>query len=127
MLAAKQDVLVVSINYRLGPFGWFIPPVGSTDDPLERSGNFGNLDTLAALRWVQRNAAAFGGDPRNVTVFGESAGATNTLVLLVSPLAEGLFQRVIVQSNAYGLSPPWIQTMTGSRASGAFAASIFGA
>lgn len=106
VLAAREKVLVVSINYRLGPFGWFVPPAGSTDDPLERSGNFGNLDTLAALRWVQRNAAAFGGDPGNVTVFGESAGATNTLVLLVSPLAEGLFQRIIVQSNAYGLSPP---------------------
>lgn len=106
VLAARQNLVVVSVNYRLGPFGWFVPPAGSTDDPLERSGNFGNLDTLAALRWVQRNVAAFGGDPRNVTVFGESAGATNTLALLVSPLAEGLFQRIIVQSNAYGLSPP---------------------
>lgn len=106
VLAARQEVLVVSVNYRLGPFGWFVPPEGSTDDPLERSGNFGNLDNLAALRWVQRNAAAFGGDPGNVTVFGESAGATNTLALLVSPLAEGLFHRIVVQSNAYGLAPP---------------------
>jgi para-nitrobenzyl esterase len=106
VLAARENMLVVMVNYRLGPFGWFVPPAGSTDDPLERSGNFGNLDNLAALRWVQRNAAAFGGDPGNVTVFGESAGATNTLALLVSPLAEGLFQRIIVQSNAYGLAPP---------------------
>ena len=106
VLAARENVLVVMVNYRLGPFGWFVPPEGSTDDPLERSGNFGNLDNLAALRWVQRNAAAFGGDPGNVTVFGESAGATNTLALLVSPLAEGLFHRIIVQSNAYGLAPP---------------------
>ena len=106
VLAARENVLVVMVNYRLGPFGWFVPPEGSTDDPLERSGNFGNLDNLAALRWVQRNAASFGGDPGNVTVFGESAGATNTLALLVSPLAEGLFQRIIVQSNAYGLAPP---------------------
>ena len=106
VLAAREDVLVVMVNYRLGPFGWFVPPAGSTDDPLERSGNFGNLDNIAALRWVQRNAAAFGGDPGNVTVFGESAGATNTLALLVSPLAEGLFHRIIVQSNAYGLAPP---------------------
>jgi para-nitrobenzyl esterase len=106
VLATRETVLVVMVNYRLGPFGWFVPPEGSTDDPLERSGNFGNLDNLAALRWVQRNAAAFGGDPGNVTVFGESAGATNTLALLVSPLAEGLFHRIIVQSNAYGLAPP---------------------
>lgn len=105
VLAARENVLVVMINYRLGPFGWFALPEGSTDDPLERSGNFGNLDTLAALRWVQRNAQAFGGDPDNVTVFGESAGATNSLALLVSPLAEGLFHRVIVQSNAYALAP----------------------
>ena len=105
-LAAREGVLVVMINYRLGPMGWFVPPEGSTADPLERSGNFGNLDTHEALRWVQRNAAAFGGDPDNVTVFGESAGATNTLVLAVSPLAKGLFHKMIVQSNAYGLAPP---------------------
>jgi para-nitrobenzyl esterase len=106
VLAARENVVVVSINYRLGPFGWFVPPAGSTDDPVDQSGNFGNLDTIEALRWVQRNVAAFGGDPSNVTVFGESAGATNALALLVAPGAAGLFQKVIIQSNAYGLSPP---------------------
>lgn len=106
VLAAREQVLVVSINYRLGPFGWFVLPEGATDDPLERSGNFGNLDTIHALRWVRRNAAAFGGDPDNVTVFGESAGATNALALLVAPSAGGLFHKVIIQSNAYGLAQP---------------------
>ena len=106
VLAAREGVLVVMINYRLGPMGWFVPPEGSSSDPLERSGNFGNLDTHEALRWVQRNAAAFGGDPNNVTVFGESAGATNALVLTVAPSAKGLFHKLIVQSNAYGLAPP---------------------
>jgi para-nitrobenzyl esterase len=106
VLAAREGVLVVMINYRLGPMGWFVPPEGSTVDPLERSGNFGNLDSHEALRWVQRNAAAFGGDPDNVTVFGESAGATNALVLTVAPSAKGLFHKLIVQSNAYGLAPP---------------------
>jgi para-nitrobenzyl esterase len=115
VLASRENVVVVSINYRLGPFGWFVPPDGSTEEPTERSGNFGNLDTLEALRWVQRNAAAFGGDPGNVTVFGESAGATNALALLVAPAAVGLFHKVILQSNAYGLSPlPAADSLTGS-------------
>ncbi|MFZ9709354.1 MAG: carboxylesterase/lipase family protein [Steroidobacteraceae bacterium] len=103
-LAARGRVLVVMLNYRLGPFGWFRPPEGVTDDPLDASGNYGNLDVLEALRWVQRHAAQFGGDIGNVTVFGESAGGTNALALLVTPAADGLFHRLIVQSLGFGFS-----------------------
>jgi len=103
-LATRREVLVVMINYRLGPFGWFRFPEGADVDPLDRSGNFANLDILAALRWVQRNAAAFGGDSANVTVFGESAGATNALALMVMPDAAGLFHRLIVQSLGFGFA-----------------------
>lgn len=106
VLAQRERVLVVMINYRLGPFGWFVPPENpqldaESDDP-DLSGNYGSLDVLAALGWVRANAAAFGGDPNNVTVLGESAGGTNALALLVTPAAEGLFHRVIVQSLGFG-------------------------
>ncbi len=114
-LAQAQGVIVVMINYRLGPFGWFVlpgtplnNPPHSKDQPspedaaIAASGNWGTLDTIAALRWVKQNISAFGGSPDNVTVFGESAGGTNTLALLLSPLAGGLFQRAIVQSGGLG-------------------------
>ena len=112
-LATTQHMIVVMTNYRLGPFGWFILPAGgrpapngASVDAIEASGNWGNLDVLASLHWVQANAAAFGGDPGNVTVFGESAGATNALALLVSPLSAGLVHKVIVQSLGFGFAPP---------------------
>jgi para-nitrobenzyl esterase len=109
VLAARENVIVVTLNYRLGPFGWFVPPGNprlESHGPgdLDASGNYGSLDVVAALRWVQRNARAFGGDPSNVTVFGESAGGTNALALLVTPAAEGLFHRLIVQSLGFGFS-----------------------
>jgi para-nitrobenzyl esterase len=99
-LAASENVIVVTTNYRLGPLGWFSNPAVSGADatPLDRSGNYGTLDLVRALAWVRENAAAFGGDPERVTIFGESAGGTNVLSLLVSPLAKGLFQRAVVQS-----------------------------
>jgi para-nitrobenzyl esterase len=105
--AAKHGVVVVAVQYRLGPFGWLRhaslrADAGATD--ADRSGNFGTLDLVAALRWVQANAAAFGGDPGRVTVFGESAGGRNTFSLLQSPLAAGLFHRAIAQSG--GISSP---------------------
>ena len=108
VLAQRERVLVVMLNYRLGPFGWFLPPENpqlerSSTDPDE-SGNYGNLDVLAALQWVRDNAAAFGGDPGKVTAFGESAGATNALALLVMPAAEGLFHRLILQSTGFGFA-----------------------
>jgi para-nitrobenzyl esterase len=95
---ASMGVVVVTINYRLGPLGFLAHPALSAESQDGGSGNYGLLDQVAALKWVQRNIAAFGGDPQRVTVFGESAGAISILDLLVSPLAEGLFQRAIVQS-----------------------------
>lgn len=104
VLAQRENAIVVMINYRLGPFGWFRPPAQEADTPEDRSGNYGTLDTIEALRWVARNAAAFGGDPENVTVFGESAGGTNALALLIAPQARGLFHRMIIQSLGFGFA-----------------------
>jgi len=104
-LAVEQQLVVVTINYRLGPLGWFAHPELATGDPLDDSGNYGNLDTLRALAWVRGNIGAFGGDPDNITVFGESAGATDTLALMASPLAAGQFHRAIVQSGGYRPTP----------------------
>lgn len=95
---AQRGAVVVSINYRLGIFGFLAHPQLTEESPQQSSGNYGLLDQIAALRWVQENISAFGGDPGRVTVFGESAGATSIGYLLVSPLARGLFQRAILQS-----------------------------
>ena len=98
-LAAREQVVVVSANYRLGPLGWLTHPSIQGDAvDLNRTSNFGHLDLIAALAWVQRNIAAFGGDPDNVTIFGESAGGHNVYALLVTPLADGLFHKAISQS-----------------------------
>lgn len=99
-LVSEQSVIVVTIAYRLASFGWFRHPslrAGPTT-AMDDSGNFGTLDTIAALRFVQDNIAEFGGDPSNVTIFGESAGGHNVAALLASPLADGLFQKAIIQS-----------------------------
>ncbi|MFA6011211.1 MAG: carboxylesterase family protein [Desulfobacteraceae bacterium] len=99
MLAERYGVVVVTINYRLGPFGWFVHPALNTGGSAEdRSGNYGTLDIIKALSWVQENIGAFGGDKNNVMVFGESAGGLNTLTMLGSPLARGLFHKAAVQS-----------------------------
>ena len=94
-------------NYRLGPFGWFShPALRSADASAEdNSGNYGLLDSIAALHWVRDNIAAFGGDPNNVTIFGESAGGTDVLALMASPLAKGLFHRAIVESGGFFTAP----------------------
>ncbi len=100
LLAARHQVLVVTVNYRLGPLGWFRHAALADEQAsdLDRSGNYGLLDLVAVLDWVRRNAAVFGGDPNNVTIFGESAGGRNVVSLLLSPQARGLFHRAIVQS-----------------------------
>jgi para-nitrobenzyl esterase len=95
---ASRGVIIVTTNYRLGALGFFAHPELTRESPHGASGNYGLLDQIGALRWVRRNIAAFGGDPSKVTVFGESAGAIDAGVLMASPLAVGLFQRVIVQS-----------------------------
>ncbi len=99
-LAGREQVVTVSIAYRLGMLGWFNHPAlrEQAANELDASGNFGTLDTIAALQWVRDNIHAFGGDAGNVTVFGESAGGINTYALLLSPLANGLFHRAISQS-----------------------------
>jgi para-nitrobenzyl esterase len=97
-LATEQKVIVVTTQYRLGPFGWLRHPALAGMNEDDRSGNYGTLDLVRSLRWVQENVAAFGGDPGNVTVFGESAGGTNVAMLLLSPRARGLFHRAILQS-----------------------------
>lgn len=95
---ARRGVVVVTANYRLGPFGFLALAELSKESPRNVSGNYGLLDQIAALRWVQRNIGAFGGDPGRVTLFGESAGAVSVCWLLISPPAKGLFHRAIAQS-----------------------------
>ncbi len=95
---ARQGVVLVSINYRLDIFGFLAHPELSAESGTKASGNYGLLDQIAALQWVQKNIAAFGGDPQRVTVFGESAGAMDISLLMASPLTKGLFARAIGES-----------------------------
>ena len=98
-LVKQEEVIVVSINYRLGPFGWFShPSIQNYQDGLDASSNFGTLDIIKALEWVNNNIERFGGDKENITIFGESAGGHNVLSLLVAPQAKGLFHKAISQS-----------------------------
>lgn len=97
-IVRRAGVVVVSLNYRLGELGFLAHPQLSRGYSGDAAGNFGLQDQIAALKWVQRNIAAFGGDPHNVTIFGESAGGWSVCLHLVSPLSSGLFQRAIVQS-----------------------------
>ena len=102
---ARKGVVVVTFNYRLGPFGFFSHPELTKESGHNASGNQAVLDSIAALTWVQKNITAFGGDPANVTIFGESAGAALSAGLVGSPLAKGLFRRAISESGAWmGLS-----------------------
>jgi para-nitrobenzyl esterase len=97
---AKRGIVLVTINYRVGPLGFLAHPALSADSKRSVSGNYGFLDQIAALKWVKTNIEAFGGDPDNVTIFGESAGGSSVEALCVSPLAKGLFHRAIAQSPA---------------------------
>lgn len=100
---ARRGVVVVTINYRLGIFGFFAHPELAAESPDKASGNQGMEDQVAALRWVKENIAAFGGDPGRVTIMGESAGGESVAILVASPLAQGLFQRAISQSGNFAL------------------------
>lgn len=107
-LASSQNVIVVSANYRLGLLGWFRHAAlrATAENEADASGNFGALDLIAALKWVQSNINNFGGDPSRVTIFGESAGGRNTWTLVQSPLAKGLFHGAIVESGSLRLADP---------------------
>ena len=102
---AARGIVVVTINYRVGVLGWLALPQLSAESPLGISGNYGLLDQVAALQWVKDNIAAFGGDPGNVTIAGESAGGLSVMYLMASPFAHGLFAKAIAQS-AYMVSTP---------------------
>jgi para-nitrobenzyl esterase len=102
---ARRGAVVVTFNYRLGVLGFLAHPALTRESPHQSSGNYGLLDQIAALQWVHDNIAAFGGDPKRVTIFGESAGGTSVYMLLVSPLARGLFQRAIAESGAWLYRP----------------------
>ncbi|NCN84318.1 MAG: carboxylesterase family protein [Sphingomonadales bacterium] len=102
---AKRGIIVVSINYRLGALGYLAHPALSAESPEQVSGNYGLLDQIEALRWIQRNIAAFGGDPGKVAVAGESAGALSVMYLMTAPEARGLFHKAIAES-AYMVSAP---------------------
>lgn len=122
-----QGVAVVTVNYRLGAFGFLAHPA-LTAEQGAGSGNYGLMDQQAALQWVKTNIANFGGNPANVTIFGESAGGYSVLAQVASPLAAGLFQKAIVQSGAYGLtnSPTLAQAETGSLAPKRYTGTTFG-
>src|SRR3569833_2606997 len=100
---AKQGVLFISANYRVGRFGTFAhPALTRANEDGGLIGNYGYMDQLAALKWVQRNIAKFGGDPNNVTIIGESAGGMSVHALVTSPMTKGLFERAVVMSGGAG-------------------------
>jgi hypothetical protein len=122
---AKKGVVVVNMNYRLNVFGFLAHPALAKETPHNSSGNYGLLDQVAALEWVQKNIKAFGGNPENVTIFGESAGSFSVSGLMASPLATDLFSRAIGESGAFfgsalGLKPQSEAQLAGTR----FAASV---
>jgi para-nitrobenzyl esterase len=125
---ARKGAVVVTMNYRLGPFGFFAHPALTQESEHESSGNYGIMDMVASLKWVQSNVEAFGGDPGNVTVFGQSAGAMAIASLVASPEAKGLFHRAIAQSGAWmGLGPsPGMRTRSQAEQAGALAATEAG-
>jgi len=107
-LASKSNMVFVSMNYRLGPLGWFTHPAlrsGEPGDEADDSGNYGTLDLIKALKWIRDNITAFGGDPGNVTITGESAGGFNVLSLMISPMAENLFHKAMCQSGMKVANP----------------------
>jgi para-nitrobenzyl esterase len=125
---AKKGVVVVTSNYRLGAFGWFAHPELTKESGHNASGNYGLMDAVAALKWVQKNIAAFGGDPRNVTIFGESAGAFSVASMVGSPEAKGLFRHAIAESGAWmGIRMGKMTTLSAAEEAGTKVAEAMGA
>ena len=122
-LVEREDVVVVTINYRLGFLGFLAHPALSAESGYDGSGNYGFMDQQAALHWVQRNIRRFGGDPDKVTIFGESAGGLSVHGQIASPLAKDLFHRAIIQSGAYAIAHP---TLAQAEAGGLAAATALG-
>jgi para-nitrobenzyl esterase len=119
-MASRHDVIVVSINYRLGALGWFTHPyIQGNQEGVDKTSNFGTLDIIQALKWVNKNIELFGGDSNNITIFGESAGGHNVLSLMVAPQAKGLFHKAISQSG-YTTSLPTEQAYKISQSSPLF-------
>lgn len=114
----RHGVVLVTVNSRLGPMGYMAHPALTAESQHGASGNYGTLDLIASLEWVQANIEAFGGDPDNVLIFGESGGGTKTLSLMSSPLAEGLFHRAIVESGSALVSPERTTTLDSAEARG---------
>lgn len=105
-IAGKSNMVVVTIQYRLGPLGWFtFPDLREGKSVLDDSGNYGTLDMIKALKWVQQNITAFGGNPDNVTIAGESAGGLNVYTMVISQLTKGLFSKAMVQSGGFWTTP----------------------
>ena len=121
---AKNGAVVVTLNYRLGVFGFLAHPDLTRESPLGTSGNYGLLDIIEALRWVRANIAQFGGDPTNVTIAGQSAGAVAVSDLLVSPIAKGLFHRAVIQSGPVMNLPITSTLAQAERAGTTFAAGL---
>jgi para-nitrobenzyl esterase len=108
---AEKGVIVVTPNYRLGALGFLAHPLLDSESPNNSSGNYGILDQVAALQWVQRNIGAFGGDPSRVTIFGQSAGGESVLIHLVSPQSKGLYHQAIVESGPFWANGPTIDNV----------------
>ena len=118
----KHGVILVTVNYRLSIFGFFAHPGLTKESAHHASGNYGLMDQLAALQWVNENISRFGGDPKNITVFGQSAGAQDTSLLMSSPLTKGLFQKAIIQSGS-GINPT-LPTLSESEKNGEALAAV---
>jgi para-nitrobenzyl esterase len=114
----RKGVVVVTVNSRLGPIGYMAHPALSKESGRNASGNYGTLDLIQSLKWVKNNIAAFGGDPNNVLIFGESGGGTKTLSVMTSPLAKGLFHKAIVESGSALISSERVTTLEKGEAAG---------
>ena len=116
---AKKGIVFVCVNYRVGVFGFLAHPELTRESDDQASGNYGLLDQIAGIKWVQNNISAFGGDPDNITIAGQSAGSMSVNCLVASPLCKGLFRRAIAESGASFVSSPIRKTITLSQAEAA--------